>query len=120
MILPLPWHLYLMALLYILAGVNHFVKPRMYIKIIPPSFPKPALLNKISGFAEIILGILLCLPAFTKFAACGIIVLLIAVFPANLYMYQNPKAGFGLPKYMLFLRLPLQALLMIWACLYIR
>lgn len=120
MISPLPWHLYLMALLYVLAGLNHFRKPRMYVKIIPPNFPKPELLNKISGFVEIVLGILLCFPPFTKFAACGIIALLIAVFPANLYMYQNPKAGFGLPKYMLFLRLPLQALLMIWACLYIR
>ena len=118
MILPLPWHLYLMALLYIMAGLNHFRKPRMYLKIIPPYFPKPELLNKITGFAEILLGILLCFPLFTKFAAAGIIVLLIAVFPANLYMYQNPKAGFGLPKYVLLLRLPLQAILMIWACFY--
>lgn len=120
MFFPLPWHLYLMALLYILAGVNHFIKPKMYVKIIPPYFSKPELLNKIAGFAEILLGILLCFPLFTKFAAFGIIALLIAVFPANLYMYQNPKAGFGLPKYILLLRLPLQALLMIWACLYIR
>ncbi|RZK12868.1 MAG: DoxX family membrane protein [Flavobacterium sp.] len=109
-----------MASLYILAGLNHFRKPRMYLKIIPPYFSKPELLNKVSGLAEIILGILLCVPVITKFAACGIIALLIAVFPANLYMYQNPKAGFGLPKYVLLLRLPLQALLMIWACLYIR
>ncbi|WP_035694081.1 DoxX family protein [Flavobacterium soli] len=115
-----PWHLYLMALLYVLAGINHFLRPRMYVKIIPPSFPKPELLNKITGTVEILLGILLCFPYFSKFAAIGIIALLIAVFPANLYMYQNPKASFGLPKYLLLLRLPLQALLMIWACLYIR
>lgn len=120
MLLTLPWHLYLMALLYVLAGMNHFVRPAMYVRIIPPYFSKPGLLNKIAGFAEILLGILLCFPLFTKFAACGIIALLVAVFPANLYMYQDPRAGFGLPKYILLLRLPLQALLMIWACLYIR
>lgn len=120
MLLPLPWHLYLMALLYMLAGLNHFRKPRMYLKIIPPYFPRPVLLNKITGLAELLLGLLLCFPLFTKFAACGIIALLIAVFPANLYMYQNPKAGFGLPKYLLLLRLPFQVLLIIWAFLYIR
>jgi len=118
--LPLPWHLYVMALLYVLAGLNHFIKPRMYLKIIPPNFPRPGLLNRIAGFAELLFGLLLCFPLFTKFAACGIIALLIAVFPANLYMYQNPKAGFGLPRYLLLLRLPLQVLLIIWAYLYIR
>lgn len=120
MMLPLPWHLYLMATLYILAGLNHFRNPGMYVRIIPPNFPRPGLLNKISGLAEIFLGILLCFPLFTGFAAYGIIALLIAVFPANLYMYKNPKAGFGLPKYILFLRLPLQAVLMAWAFSYVK
>ena len=96
--LPLPWHLYLMATLYILAGLNHFRNPGMYVRIIPPNFPRPGLLNKISGLAEIFLGILLCFPWFTGFAAYGIIALLFAVFPANLYMYKNPKPGFGLPQ----------------------
>ena len=120
MAFDLPWHLYVMAVLYILAGINHFLRPRLYTKIIPPSFPNPNLLNKITGFLEIMLGVLLCFPLFSKFAAIGIIALLIAVFPANLYMYQNPKASFGLPKYLLLLRLPFQALLMVWAYLYIR
>ena len=119
MILKLPWHIYLMALLYFIAGLNHFRNPRLYLKIIPPYFSKPKLLNKITGFSEILLSVLLCFPFFTKFAAVRIVILLIAIFPANLYMYQNPKAGFGLPKYILLLRLPLQSLLMIWACLYI-
>jgi uncharacterized membrane protein len=115
----LPWHLYLMALLYILAGINHFRKPGMYIKIIPPVFKNPKLINILSGAAEIVLGVLLTLP-FTKiFAAWGIIVLLIAVFPANLYMFQNKKAGFGLPRWILFVRLPLQFVLIYWAYQYI-
>ncbi|WPO77256.1 DoxX family protein [Flavobacterium sp. KACC 22761] len=113
-----PWHLYLMASLYILAGINHFRKPGMYIKIIPPFFKKPKLINNLSGIAEIILGILLLLSFTKNFAAWGIIALLIAVFPANLYMYQNKKASFSLPKWILFVRLPLQIVLILWAYQY--
>lgn len=117
--MTLPWHLYLMAFLYILAGINHFRKPGMYIRIIPPVFKNPELLNILSGAAEIILGLLLILPATTTFAAWGIIVLLIAIFPANIYMFQNKKAGFGLPRWILFVRLPLQIVLIYWASQYI-
>ncbi|CAM3486810.1 DoxX family membrane protein [Flavobacterium chungbukense] len=117
--MTLPWHLYLMAFLYILAGINHFRKPGMYIRIIPPVFKNPELINILSGAAEIILGLLLILPATTTFAAWGIIVLLIAIFPANIYMFQNKKAGFGLPRWILFVRLPLQIILIYWASQYI-
>jgi len=113
-----PWHLYLMAFLYIVAGINHFRNPKMYIKIIPPYFSNPKLLNTFSGAAEIILGTLLVIPFSTTFAAWGIIALLIAVFPANLYMYQNKKASFSLPKWILFVRLPLQIILVLWAYQY--
>lgn len=114
----LHWHLYLMAFLYIFAGINHFRKPGMYIKIIPPVFTNPKLLNILSGAAEIILGILLLFPFAKHFAAWGIIALLVAVFPANLYMFQNKKASFGLPKWILFVRLPLQIVLIYWAYQY--
>lgn len=114
----LPWHLYLMALLYMLAGINHFRVPRMYTKIIPPSFPSPKLLNILAGLAEITLGILLCIPAVTQFAAWGIIALLIAIFPANVYMYRNSAAYRKIPKWALLARLPLQLALIFWAWLY--
>jgi uncharacterized membrane protein len=114
----LPWHLYLMAFLYIIAGLNHFRKPGMYIRIIPPAFKNPNLINTLSGAAEILLGILLLLPVTKKIAAWGIIALLIAIFPANLYMLQDKKASFGLPKWILFLRLPLQIVLIYWAYQY--
>lgn len=107
-----------MAILYILAGLNHFRKPGMYIKIIPPFFKNPKTLNTLSGIAEIVLGILLLYSFTTKYAAWGIIALLIAIFPANLYMFQNKKAGFGLPKWILFVRLPLQIVLIFWAFQY--
>jgi uncharacterized membrane protein len=114
----LPWHLYLMALIYIVAGLNHFRTPKLYEKIIPPYFPKPKLLNLITGFAEIILGITLIIPIFTNYAAWGTIALLIAIFPSHLYMYQNDKVGMKLPKFVLLLRMPLQLVLIYWAYIY--
>lgn len=116
--MQLPWHLYLMASLYLLAGLNHFRVPRMYTRMIPPAFPAPKALNIISGIAEIILGILLCIPETSAYAAWGIIALLIAIFPANVYMLMNKKAGMGVPKLILIMRLPLQLVLIWWAWLY--
>jgi len=116
--MTLPWHLYLMASLYILAGINHFRVPRIYVKMIPSSLPAPKTLNTVSGLAEIILGILLCIPTVSAFAAWGIIALLIAIFPANIYMYTNEKAAMGLPKWVRLIRLPLQLALIYWAFLY--
>lgn len=116
--MSLPWHLYLMALLYIAAGINHFRNPRVYLKIIPSNYPNPKLLNQVSGLAEIVLGIGLCIPFASKFSAWGIIALLIAIFPANLYMLQNEKAALGLPKWVRLLRLPLQGILIYWAFMY--
>lgn len=114
----LPWHLYLMAGIYFLAGLNHFRNPKIYIKIIPKFFGNAALLNKISGTAEISLAIALCVPLLSHYAALGIIFLLIAVFPANIYMLINKKASLGLPKWLLLLRIPLQFILILWAYSY--
>lgn len=107
-----------MAFIYFVAGINHFRNPRLYIKIIPPSFPNPKLLNIISGLSEILLGIGLCIPIISNYAAWGVIALLIAVFPANIYMFTNQKASMGLPKWVLLLRIPLQLLLIFWAYQY--
>lgn len=114
----LPWHLYLMATLYFLAGINHFRKPGLYIRIIPPFFSNPKLLNKISGAAEILFAVFLCIPKTSAFAAWGIICLLVAIFPANIYMYTNEKASLGIPKALRLLRLPLQIILIVWAYRY--
>lgn len=116
--MTLPWHLYLMALIYTVAGLNHFRSPKLYERIIPPYFPNPKLLNLISGFAEIVLGISLMIPMVSNYAAWGIIALLIAVFPTHVYMYQNEKAAMKLPKYVLLLRMPLQLVLIYWAYIY--
>jgi uncharacterized membrane protein len=113
-----PWHLYLMAFMYTLAGINHFRKPRMYQKIIPPYLPSPILLNNLSGTAEIILGIILLIPALSTYAAWGIIILLTAIFPTHIYMYQDKKVRMGLPQWFLFLRMPLQLFLIFWSYQY--
>lgn len=112
------WHLCLMASLYIVAGLNHFRVPRIYTRMIPPALPNPKALNILSGIAEIVLGIFLCIPETSTHAAWGIIALLIAIFPANVYMLTNKKAGMGVPKWILVLRLPLQFVLIWWAWLY--
>lgn len=117
--MSLPWHLYLMAALYIFAGLNHFRVPKMYTKIIPPLFPSPKTLNAIAGVAEVALGLLLCFPKTSGYAALGIMALLIAVFPANVYMYINDNASLGLSKQIRLIRLPLQVVLLYWAYCYI-
>jgi len=116
--MSLPSHLYVMAFVYFIAGINHFKNPRLYIKTIPPYFPKPKLLNSLSGVAEMILGITLCIPAISNYAAWGVIALLIAIFPTHIYMYFEEKARMGLPKWVLLLRMPLQLGLIYWAYQY--
>lgn len=106
--------LYIMAILYILAGINHFVNPRFYYKIIPPFFGNKPLINQLSGAAEIVLGVFLFTP-WSSWAAWGIILLLIAVFPAHLYHLQQKGAGMKVPIWALWVRLPLQFVLMFWA-----
>lgn len=114
------YFLYLMAVLYIAAGLNHFRNPRFYIQIIPPYLPRPDILNALSGVAEVILGLMLFWPATRSLAAWGVIALLIAVFPANFYMYQQRHTLFKkMPPKLLLLRLPLQLVLIAWAALYI-
>lgn len=99
----------------ILAGINHFINPAFYLKMMPPVLPVPLFLIYLSGFFQIALGVLLLIPRFTRYAAWGIIALLIAVYPANIYMAMN--AGL-FPEYnptLVYLRLPLQFVMIAWA-----
>ena len=108
---------WLLAGLFVAGGIGHLVAPTFYMKIMPPYLPYHAALVLLSGLAEIALGLLLLIPRTSRPAAWGLIALLIAVFPANLYMAQNPQR-FDLPPLMLWLRLPLQGLLIYWAFAY--
>lgn len=104
--------LYILSALFIFAGIMHFIKPRMYLMMMPPWLPAHAAMNYISGAAEIVLGGLLLWPASSIWAAWGLIALLVAVFPANVYMLTSGR--FKIPRLLLILRLPLQAVLIAW------
>ena len=80
-----------MAAIYVGAGINHFVNPVFYKNIMPPWLPWHYPLITISGVVEIVLGLLLLHRPIRKWAAWGIIVLLVAVLPANVQMMINYK-----------------------------
>ena len=114
--------MYVMAVLYILAGINHFIQPKFYLKMMPPYVPAHKLMVDLSGVAEILLGLGLFFPSIRSWAAIGIIALLIVVLPANIYMLTERLANRRfrkIPVGFLWFRLPLQGLLIYWAYLYI-
>lgn len=108
------------ALLFIAAGLNHFINPAFYLSIMPPYLPWPALLVIISGVAEVALGLGLLIPKSSRYASYGLILLLVAVFPANIHMAMNPEAYPAIPAVTLWIRLPIQGLLILLACWYTR
>lgn len=110
----------LFALLFIAAGANHFRDPEFYEAIMPPYLPWHKALVAISGVAEVVLGIALLIPPLTPYAAWGLILLLIAVFPANIHMALNPQLFPSIAPVLLWLRLPLQVILILWAYWYTR
>lgn len=114
----LPWHQYVLGLLFIIAGANHFRTPKIYEQIIPPYLPSPKLLTILSGIAEMVLGFMLLNPEMQSTAAWGIIILLILFIPVHIYMLQEKKAALKMPKWALIIRLPLQFVLMYWAYQY--
>ncbi len=111
---------YLMAAFYVLAGANHFLNPAVYLKIMPPYLPWHRFFVGLSGVCEIALGLLLLVPRWTRWAAWGLIALLIAVFPANLHMAVHPELYPEIPAVAMWARLPLQAVLIAWAYMYTR
>ena len=104
----------LIGLIFIGAGINHFVIPRAYRQIVPPSFGDPARLVAISGVAEVAGGLGVLLPRTRRLAGLGLLALLVAVFPANWYMARNPARFDRIPGWALYARLPLQPLMMWW------
>ena len=106
----------LAALLYIAAGVAHFLYPEPFRGIVPPYLPWPTQLVMISGVCEILGGLGLLFPPTRRLAAWGLVALLIAVFPANIYMATNPvEAGASsIAPILRWGRLPLQFVLGWW------
>ena len=108
---------WLLGILFVLAGINHFRSEAFYVRIIPPSFPKPRLLVQLSGVAEIAGGIGLLIKPIRRLAGWGLIALLVSVFPANVFMaVDSGQAGAtNFPRWLLYARLPLQGILIAWA-----
>lgn len=101
-----------LVLLFVGSGVLHLVRPRPYVRIVPPVLPAPELLVALSGVAEVVGGVALLEPTLRRAAARGLVALLVAVFPANAYMALDPdRAGLGVPPWLLWARLPLQVVL---------
>ena len=105
-----------LAAFFSFAGILHFVRPRPYEAIVPPPFPKKKSVA-ISGVAEIVGGIAVLHPATRRLGRWGLIALLLAVFPANIWMAVSPEKIPGahkIPRWALWARLPLQPLAMLW------
>jgi uncharacterized membrane protein len=118
--MSIPWHLYLMACIYILAGFFHFIKPKVYLRIMPRYLPAHKILVYLSGAVEISLGIGLCFPITKNLAIYGIILMLAVFLLVHFYMLSSRKAGAGIPVWALTLRIPLQFILMWWAYYYLQ
>ncbi|WP_255479210.1 DoxX family protein [Natronomonas sp. LN261] len=116
--------LYVMGPLYIAAGIMHFVVPELYVQIVPPVLPAPLALVYVSGVAEIAAGVGVLLPRTRRYAAWGTVAVLVAVFPANVYMATHGVVIEGMPgggdpsALVRWGRLPLQGVLILWALWY--
>jgi uncharacterized membrane protein len=119
--------LYVMSLFYVVAGVMHFVAPNVYARIVPPKLSRPVTLVYLSGIAEIVFGIGVVIRRTRRRSAWGLIALLLAVFPANVHMATSdmvpdavPDWAGGIARIAMWVRLPLQGVLILWAGWYTR
>jgi uncharacterized membrane protein len=108
---------WLLTIFMVGAGINHFLSPDAYDAMVPRALPSPHLLVVISGIAEVAGGLGLILPATRRLAAWGLVLLFLAVFPANINMAINhlPLGKSEMPSWALWARLPLQLVLVAWA-----
>jgi uncharacterized membrane protein len=112
--------LWMLALFFMAAGLNHFLHPAPYLSMMPPYLPWPGGLNVISGGAEIIGGLGILLPQVRLISGWGLIALLVAVFPANVNVALHGWKGENIAPWILWARLPFQPLMMAlvyWTCL---
>lgn len=108
-----------MGAIYIFAGIMHFIKPKVYLRIMPRYLPAHKALVLLSGVVEILLGIGLFFKETKNLSIYGIIAMLAVFLLVHLYMLSSDKASAGFPKWLLLLRLPIQFALMYWAFMYL-
>jgi uncharacterized membrane protein len=103
-----------LAVFFVAAGILHFVKPGPYEAIVPDELPAHRELVFASGVAEIAGGLGVLPARSARWAGWWLIATLIGVFPANVTMAVNAERYHSIPEVLLWLRLPLQALLVAW------
>jgi len=106
----------LLAISFVVAGLNHFRDPTFYLAIMPPALPWHLGLIYVSGVCEVLGGLLVLLPATRRLAGWGLCALLIAVFPANVYaaIAHVQLPGAQVAPLLWWLRLPFQAVFIAW------
>jgi uncharacterized membrane protein len=102
------------GVLFMAAGAMHFVRPAMYEQIVPPQLGHAGVLVAISGLAEIAGGLGLLIPRTRRAAGFGLIALLLAVWPANIYMAVESARFAAAPAWILWARVPLQVAMVWW------
>ena len=109
------------SIFYVIVGIKHFIEPEYFLSIVPPYLPYHLELVYISGLFEILFGLLILFPKYRYYGAIGLILLLVAVFPANIYLAQSKEAqeALGATQEIATWRLPIQGVL-IWIAYYIR
>ena len=103
-----PFSIIIMSLFYIIAGINHFINPVWYVRIVPPILPFKIVIVYITGILEIILGSLLFFPNTRFIAGWGLVILLVAIYPANIYVALTNGEAMDTTPIIAWGRLPFQ------------
>lgn len=106
---------YLLAVFWIAAGVNHFLDPDFYVNIMPDYMPLHRELVLLSGVTEIAAGLMVAIPALTRWGAWFCIVHLLIFFTVHIDMVVHADKFPEVPITVLWFRLPLQVLFILWA-----
>jgi uncharacterized membrane protein len=118
------WHprlgLIAQAFFYVASGINHFWHQNFYLHIMPDHYSYPLALVRLSGVAEIFGGLGLLVPATRRFSAVGIALMLVVFLDVHLFMLRHPARFPEAPAWVLWVRIPLQFVLMAWALYYAR
>ncbi len=109
------------SVFYVIVGIKHFIDPNYFLAIVPPYLPYHLELVYISGLFEVVFGLMILIPKYRYWGSIGLILLLVAVFPANIYLAQNTEAqeAIGATQDIASWRLPVQGIF-IWIAYWIR
>lgn len=112
-----PLTIYIMSIMYVFIGIRHFTDPQYFLDIVPPQLPFKLFLVYFTGLIEVVGGVAILAPKTRKAGAYLLILLLVSVFPANIYLYvsETPQNLLGISKIDALIRMPFQAPLILLA-----